>query len=277
MSRFGKIELSDPRFEPQHLRFLTFNSPALGGRGDVALFVPPNAERLTGLPLVVLLHGVYCSHWSWALKGGAHLTAARMIGAGDIPPVVLAMPSDGLWAEGSGYVPHESADYEAWIVEDVIDCVKEVLPQLGGSEATTAVYITGLSMGGYGTLRLGAKYPRRFQGISAHSSVIDLNRLHDIITRRPIPYQFSSDDDASILHWLLKHQEILPPLRFDCGWDDHLINANREFHQTLLQHNIPHQYEEFPGGHQWPYWEQHLQDSLHFFAEIEQEKRNKQS
>jgi len=29
---------------------------------------------------------------------------------------------------------------------------------------------------------------------------------------------------------------------------------------------IPHEYEEFPGGHTWDYWERHLQDTLRFFA-----------
>jgi len=265
MSRFGKIELSDPRFEPQHLRFLTFNSPALGGRGDVALFVPPNSEGMIDLPLVVLLHGVYCSHWAWALKAGAHLTAAKLIASGDIPPMVLAMPSDGLWAEGSGYLPHKSANYEAWIVEDVIDCVREVVEPVGGK---TAVFLAGLSMGGYGALRLGAKYPDRFLGISAHSSATNLDSLNDIITRHPIPYQFDGDDDPSILHWLKKHRDKLPPIRFDCGHDDRLIDHNRQLHQQLLQNDIPHQYEEFPGDHKWPYWEEHLKDTLRFFGAI---------
>ena len=29
------------------------------------------------------------------------------------------MPSDGLWGDGSGYVPHADADYERWIVDEV--------------------------------------------------------------------------------------------------------------------------------------------------------------
>ena len=71
------------------------------------------------LPLVILLHGVYGSAWSWPLNGGAHLTVARLIEAEEIAPVALAMPSDGLWGDGSGYVPHADADYERWIVDEV--------------------------------------------------------------------------------------------------------------------------------------------------------------
>ena len=78
----------------------------------MALFIP-EGETLENLPLVVLLHGVYCSHWSWALKGGAHRPTTAMIAAGELPPMVVDMPSDGLWAEGSAYLPHEEADYES--------------------------------------------------------------------------------------------------------------------------------------------------------------------
>ena len=32
-----------------------------------------------------------------------------------------------------------------------------------------------------------------------------------------------------------------------------------------------HRYEEFPGGHDWAYWQSHVADSLRFFAEALQE------
>lgn len=266
MSHYGKIELSDPQYEPQQLRFLTFNSPALGGRGDVSLFIPPNSSGLKNLPLVLLLHGVYCSHWAWAMKGGAHLTAASMIASGEIPPMVLAMPSDGLWAEGSGYLPHKSADYEAWIVEDVIGCVSEVVPQVGDE---TAVYIAGLSMGGFGAMRLGAKYPNRFQGISAHSSVTRGADLQRIISQHPLPFNVAHPDELDVIYWMLKNRQNLPLLRFDCGVDDHLIADNRQLHQQLSDNNIAHIFEEFPGAHTWPYWTKHLRATLKFFGGIE--------
>jgi hypothetical protein len=43
--RFDPIELSDPALELGHLRNLTFHSPALKGRGDVSLYVPPQWLR----------------------------------------------------------------------------------------------------------------------------------------------------------------------------------------------------------------------------------------
>ncbi len=79
MSRFATVALSDPNYETNNLRYLTFKSPALRGRGDVTLFVPPSQENATNLNLIILLHGVYGSHWDWTHKGGAHRTALSMI------------------------------------------------------------------------------------------------------------------------------------------------------------------------------------------------------
>lgn len=264
-SRFATIDLSDPLLECDHLRFLTFKSPVLQGRGDVTLFVPPDSQAATSLPMVILLHGVYGSHWNWALKGRAHLTALEMIASGEIPPMVLVMPSDGLWGDGSGYISHATTDYAAWIVDDVIDCIRSVFPQL---DEQSPVFISGLSMGGFGALHLGAKFPERFAGISAHSSITHFDQFK-IFSRQPMTtYELANEEDKSVLSWLLRHRDRLPPLRFDCGASDLLIEYNRELHQALLEHAIDHHYEEFAGGHSWAYWSEHLKESLSFFGRI---------
>jgi enterochelin esterase-like enzyme len=260
---YRNIELSDPAYECDHLRFLTFKSPALKGRGDVSLFVPPDLQGTRDLPLVVLLHGVYGSHWAWALKGGAHRTAWRLIEDGQIGPMVLAMPSDGLRGDGTGYVAHTVADYERWIMEDVIGCVTEVVPCLSPA---SPLFLTGLSMGGYGALRLGAKYARRVRGISAHSSATRLDTLAPYFAEPVVTG--GNDGDADLLYWMQKHQESLPALRFDCGRSDPLIEDNRRLHKALSALGITHHYDEFEGEHNWAYWQAHIGDTLLFFNEL---------
>ena len=103
---FRTFELSDPRFESEGLRHITVKSRALRGRGDMTLFVPRGAEQMLNLPLAILLHGVYGSHWAWTRSGGVHRTLTRLIDSGGITPIALVMPSDGLWGDGSGYVRH---------------------------------------------------------------------------------------------------------------------------------------------------------------------------
>ena len=154
MSQFFTTEIA----ESGGLQLITVKSNALGQRVDISVFVPENAT--TSLPVVILLHGVYGSHWAWSVKGKAHLTAQRLIPEGEIQPMILAMPSDGLYEDGSGYVPHHNANFEQWIVEEVSQVLQEQFPVV---TTESPLFITGLSMGGYGALRLGAKYPQVFQ------------------------------------------------------------------------------------------------------------------
>lgn len=270
---FRTVELSDPAYECDGLRLATVKSPALGRRADVSLWVPQApAQGLSRVPqigtLLILLHGVYGSHWVWAQKGGAHRTAQRLLTGGEIEPLVIAMPNDGLHRDGSGYLtwPSQNAgsheDVERWIVEEIPAIAHLAAPTL---RADAKIAIAGLSMGGYGALRLGAKYATRFAAISAHSSITDVDDLVPFVEEPITDYlACGSRDELSALFWLRKHSKSLPPLRFDCGVDDSLLESNRRLHQALNSASIEHTYEEFSGGHEWPYWHEHVTETLRF-------------
>lgn len=241
------------------LDFITVKSNALNKRADITVFKPSNLEEVT--PLVILLHGVFGSHWAWAFKGEAHRTTQNMIDSGIIKPIILAMPSDGLYADGSGYVPHKTADYERWIVEDVIQVMKEQYTQI---TEKSPIFIAGLSMGGFGALRLGAKFPHIFKAFSGLSSITHFNQIREFVS------DFKKLQADAIIHdgvidWFIKNKNILPPFRFDCGTDDILIKYNRNLHSDLKKNQILHIYEELEGGHSWEYWKVNLSKTLLFF------------
>ena len=246
------------------VRIATVYSPALKGRADMTVYLPETSagERL---PLVVLLHGVDGSHWNWWVMGKVPETARAMAAAGEICPFAIAMPSDGLWGEGSGYVPHRDFNAEAWIAEDVPDFISEFVP---GVE-TERFYLAGLSMGGFGALRVGMKYATKVKGISAHSSVTSVEDLARFVTGPLEEYRASGAENVSILHWARMNRTTLPPLRLDCGREDSLLGENRTLHEALLAECIPHSYEEYDGGHSWDYWQIHVRETLRFFSEIE--------
>jgi putative tributyrin esterase len=229
----------------------------------VTLWLPPGADTTQNLPLVLLLHGVYGSHWAWSRNGGVQRTAAWLIEAGEIPPMALAMPSDSLVFDGSGYVAHGDRHVERYIVDEVPACVREVAPTV---TSRSPMFICGLSMGGFGAMRLGAKYPDRFAGTSAHSSITHFSQMSRFVEEPLAAYGPPPEDEQSVLHGLLANRDRLPPLRFDCGTEDGLIEENRQLHRDLAAQGIPHVYEEFPGGHAWQYWETHVADSLRFFG-----------
>ncbi len=259
-SKFRTTELSNPSFERDGLRFIAVKSEHLKGRGDICVYVPEGG--LKNVPVVTLLHGVYGSAWAWALKGAAHLTAARLINEGKIRPMILAMPSDGLWGDGSAYNAHDGRDFEKWIAEDVPTSVRE---NVDGLTERSPLFLSGLSMGGFGALRVGAKYGKQYSGISAHSAITEISQM-ELFVEEPLWHyrqEVVSDEDAFAA--IVENKSSLPPLRFDCGESDLLIEHNRKLHADLQAAGIDHTYEEFTGGHEWPYWQEHLVDTLLFF------------
>lgn len=266
---FRTVELSDPSIGADGLRFMTVKSAALGQRADLCLWSPSLASLESDAlppdaPLIVLLHGVYGSHWAWALKGAAHRTAARLIAAGALPPCMLAMPSDGLWGDGSGYVGHARQDFERWIVDEV-----PAAAMLAGwpGPAGRAFCVAGLSMGGFGALRLAGKYPHRIAAAASHSGVVHAASLDPLIEEDRSGWSEAPEDlDAAAA--LLASPGPLPPIHIDCGSDDPFIADNRALHTLLEREGIAHDYHERPGGHDWPYWSAAIEDSLRFFGAV---------
>lgn len=258
---FRTFEQSEPAFCPPGVMFVTVKSAALQQRADLTVFIPTPIPEGQTLPLVLLLHGVYGSHWAWAFKGGVHYTLARMVRSGAAVPMALCMPSDGLWGDGSGYIRHQNQNFERWIIEDVPAAARRACPVIGEH---APMCIGGLSMGGFGALRLAARYPEHFAAAAAHSAITEIGQFSAFVTEdlpaAAVPPQ------PSVLEALTDARDRLPPLRFDCGSDDALLEANRALHRGLADAHIEHTYEELPGAHDWAYWSAHIGRTLAFFS-----------
>ncbi|MEO8736744.1 MAG: alpha/beta hydrolase-fold protein [Edaphobacter sp.] len=267
---FHTIEISDPAYERDGLRTVSVKSRALDRRGDTSFWVPKEDRIDT---LLILLHGVYGSHWVWSLKGGAHTTAKRLVDAGEIQPMVIAMPSDGLRRDGSGYLSWPGGeDVERWIIEEVPAIAQITAPAL---IPNPNIAIAGLSMGGYGALRLGAKYADLFCAVSAHSSVTNLPDLSSFVEEPSSDFRdCGTEEELSVAYWMQKNRRTLPPIRFDCGIDDRLLPSNRALHTHLKELQVAHTYTEFPGGHEWSYWRDHVADTLRFVDHHSPQKCN---
>ncbi|MFD2257334.1 alpha/beta hydrolase [Luteolibacter algae] len=259
-SYFRTTETGEIPCEGGVLRMVTVKSPSLGGRGDLSLYIPRQANDRADVPVVILLHGVYGSHWAWALSGKAHTTLQSMIDSGSLPAMILAMPSDGLWGDGSGYAAHSGRDFEAWIAKEVPQAVSEVT----GNSPHSPHFISGLSMGGFGALRIGAKYPERFRAFSGHSSITSTKDM-PLFVEEPLD---AFGPELHVVEQILENRERIGPFRFDCGTEDLLIEQNRRLARQLQAEGIDFSYQEFPGGHEWTYWEEHIAKSFEFFASV---------
>lgn len=233
----------------------TVRSPALGRRGDLSTLHVADAEPEL---VVVLLHGVYGSHWSWLAHGGAAEVLGAEVRSGRIPPTIIVTPSDGLWGWGSDYARFDGADHESWITDDVVHVVCDMHDVHG-----LPIGIGGLSMGGYGALRLAARHPSLFVAASGHSSI---TRWSDLALFESLTPPATEIDGPDLVDVIVGAGAAAPPMRFDCGVDDLLIEQNRELHQQLTVAGVEHHYDEHPGGHEWSYWRTHLPETLRHIA-----------
>jgi putative tributyrin esterase len=207
------------------------------------------------------LHGVYGSHWAWAHLGAAHHTARRLIDEESIPPLALAMPSDGLWGHGSGYVRGPGGDSPAWIVDEVPALASEVIPVV---DPTSPLALAGLSMGGFGALLLGVRSAPRFRAVAGLSSITEFRDMSLFVG--DLSGYGVDPRDHSVAETMLSHPGPRPAVYLCCGTDDLLIEQNRALHERLLTGGVEHTWVEGPGGHEWPYWRSQLPDVLQFIG-----------
>jgi enterochelin esterase-like enzyme len=263
--KFRTIERSSEDLSKPGLHFVTVKSVALKGRVDISIYVPGHKSKPDSTwPFYFLLHGVYGSHWGWPLKGKAHENFQRLVDQKKIKPAVLIMPSDGLLGDGSGYFNTRQYAAEDWICKELPELCRQLFPR---KNSELEVFLCGLSMGGWASLRLGMLYPKLFAGISAHSSMSRLSELDDLAEEnwsgKP-----ALKKQVDLLQLIPKLAAKMPPMRMDCGLDDPLLAANREVHMAFQNAGLDFEYKELKGAHDWKYWSRNIRRSFEFFEAL---------
>jgi putative tributyrin esterase len=259
VKRFRTVEITDVDLRAGGRADATVFSPALGGRVDCSFWIPPGTDGVP-LPLVVLLHGVYGSHWAWFGRGAADRAATDLVATGRLPACVIASPSDGLLGHGSGYVRQPGADVPTWILDEVPELAAIVSADV---DPEGAIALIGLSMGGFGALRLaataGADGVRAAVGLSSITAIEQMA----LFGVDPLPTTDAADQ-RSIVAALDDHGHDVGALRVVCGRADLLVEHNRRLHFDLDRRGIPHDWVEDDGRHEWSYWRRHLPAALEF-------------
>jgi enterochelin esterase-like enzyme len=125
-------------------------------RRDALVYLPPNVDPARRYPLVILLHGLRGSPYSFA--GGLRLSEAvdPAISAGRIPPFIAVIPPAGLTA---GFDGEWTGVWERYVVHDVGPWASAELPV---SRAPSDRTIAGYSAGGYGAIDIALRHPASF-------------------------------------------------------------------------------------------------------------------
>jgi len=221
-------------------------------------------EGKTGpFPVFYLLHGLSDDHTAWTRRSSIERYVAGL-------PLIVVMPNGerGFYTDAKD---RPKAAFETNLVKDIVGFVDRTFQTIPTREGRV---IAGLSMGGYGAIKLVLKYPDLFCAGVSHSGAVGFARRDfggDDWGREWTPVFGASPagglDDPFALAEKIDRAK-LPALRIDCGVDDFLIEENRAFDAHLTALDIPHEYEEHPGGHTWEYWDQHVQETVAFFKRV---------
>ena len=225
-------------------------SKALRRHVSYTAIIPDPSEAGPGpYPVLYQLHGASDDHAAWQYRSSLVRYVATY-------PFLVIMPDGALsfWMNAGG-----RERYEDFLMQDLPEHLSSTYNIRQGKMA-----IGGLSMGGFGSLRLALRYPERFASVWAHSSAL---WTVEEMAKRGLVFPPESDADIYAIATAAKGKE-LPVLSFDCGTEDYLLEQNRRFHDHLNRLGIPHTYEEHPGAHNWDYWDEHVKTALEQHARV---------
>lgn len=214
-------------------------------------------------PVLYLLHGLWGHYDNWTDK-------TKIVSLARGHNVIIVMPEGGDgWYLDSAVRPNDK--YESYIIKELIPTVEHEYRAINDRRGRA---VAGLSMGGYGAIKFGLKYPDKFVFVGSMSGALNGTKFTGTKDKEigqlvdqymgPIDSQVRKDNDIFDLVSKLKASGIsaLPFIYMDCGTEDFLFAANRDFSSLLQEKKIPHEYRELPGAHTWPYWEQQIQEIL---------------
>jgi S-formylglutathione hydrolase FrmB len=252
------------------------NSKILARPVPYCIFLPPSYDANTTqkYPILYFLHGlgeneqVLLDSDGWQIIEQAW--ADKSLGE-----FVIAAPA----ADRTFYINSKDGKvrYEDFFIQEFLPAIEKNY-RIRADRATRG--LDGISMGGYGALRLALKYPRLFGSVSAHSAAlierpptVQIDPRQQAAVTRLLGSAFGVPFDPA--YWkkespfTLVRDDPKPvglKIYFDCGTeDDYGFNVGaQQFHDLLMARGIPSTFHLYPGGHNWMYFADHFPESLEF-------------
>jgi S-formylglutathione hydrolase FrmB len=210
-------------------------------------------------PVLYLLHGLYGDYLNWDTRTNLERYASQY-------EMIVVMPDAGdSWYTNSATDTKDK--FEDYIAKDLVAEIDGKFRTLR-SRHTRA--IAGLSMGGYGALKIALRYPNDYGFAGSLSGA--LNAPQDLGDRQPAfrdqllkvfgPPESAVRAGNNIFSLLQEAPKDLPYLYLACGTADDFLAINRELVAQLSSRGAAYEYHETPGGHAWDYWDRSVQGLL---------------
>lgn len=239
---------------------VNFFSEALGIQTEVLVILPQKATNGqigieskaedSAYKTLYLLHGLSDDQTIWMRRTSIERYASEY-------GICVVMPCGGR----SFYcdIKHGMA-YYTFIAKELPQRIREFFRVSGKREDT---YIAGLSMGGYGALKMALREPETFCAGAGLSPVCDLDKRHfsDLFLGIFGQDKTPEDDDLSYLAEKQKNHPLKPRLYMAMGTEDFLYDNAQPLRKQLAK-DYDFTYFETTADHNWSFWDQQIQEVL---------------
>jgi S-formylglutathione hydrolase FrmB len=257
---------------------LSLKSKILAKQVPYCTLLPPSydADKNRRYPILYFLHGLGDNEQSFVRSGGMNLTE-DLWERHELSEFLIVTPA----AEASFYInSHDGhSRYEDFLLREFIPFIEHRY-RIAGDRSERG--IGGISMGGFGALRLAFLHPELFGSVTGQGAALIEN-----------PPQFvPNDSQRSSRVDLLGAVFGSPPDRafwdrnnplkiartanlgtlkiyFDCGSEDDFgfDGGAAALDKILNARHIAHEFHIYPGRHDWTYFAAHLPAVLEFHAQ----------
>ena len=214
----------------------------------------PTEQPREEYPVLYLLHGMGQGETSWQ----RYTRIERYVKDLD---VVVVMPT----GHRSFYTNTLAGNkYFDMMTKELPAVCRSMFPIKAGRENS---FVCGLSMGGYGALKLGILSPETYSHAASLSGVVALpekNHMNNPDKRRELLHYFGEnlfDTEHDLLHMAQKQLDRgvdLPKLYMACGTEDSLYWTSQLF-MSRFAGKLDITYREGPGAHTWDFWDEYVQ------------------
>ena len=254
---------------------LSVTSNILKSERKFAIYLPADYESSQrSYPVLYLLHGGGDDQTGWVQFGEVKSITDKAILEGKCTAMIIVMPDANTGQRGYFNSPKGDWNYEDFFFQEFMPFIEKTY-RLKAEKKFRA--ISGLSMGGGGTLMYALHHPELFSAACPMSASTGPVTLEEAATRWEKQYPGISKEDLTTYynqHSALELVKSMPDdqkkaLRWyiDCGDDDFLFEGNSMLHIAMRKKEIPHEFRIRDGAHNWTYWREALPTVLEFVSQ----------
>lgn len=154
--------------------------------------------------------------------------------------------------------------YYTYIAKELPKLVQEFF---NVSEKREDNFIAGLSMGGYGALKIGMRECESFSAAAGLSGVADIEATVDMFKDVFIPI-FGEELNIPDSENLFKIAEVTdknplkPRIFMGVGTEDFLYKGNKKLKEKFESLDFDYTYRESAGDHNWAFWDEYIKYAL---------------